>query len=229
MGGVAELMRPNDPVSIVFERKSVHTLEDGTVVTTSSREWFYRDSKGRVRIEDEIGFSAGTGTPLVHTVKVSDPTTLQVIFWSTGGHADRTYTLARSHMPPPMQPLPAEGSNTVVPRTPAGFRPDDPSLPHTERHAMGVDTVAGAQCDSLRYVTTYAAGSFGNDRPVTVESENCISQEFGMPIREMHSDPRTGRQTLTVISLTRQEPAASLFAPPPDYTEQGSGVPQRRP
>src|ERR1700742_4104879 len=91
LGGVAELMRPNDPVAIVFERKSVHTIEGGTVVTTVSHQWFYRDSKGRVRIEDELENTDGPNGSRTRSVHVNDPQTLEVTLWGTGDRAPHTY------------------------------------------------------------------------------------------------------------------------------------------
>ena len=53
------------PVSANEERKSEQTLGDGTVISTSDSNRFYRDSEGRTRVEETT--AAGT------TVRITQP------------------------------------------------------------------------------------------------------------------------------------------------------------
>ena len=44
-----------------------------------------------------------------------------------------------------------------------------------------------------------------------------MSRELKISVLSKHSDPRTGEMTFKIPNLSRAEPDASLFQPPPDY------------
>lgn len=99
--------------------------------------------------------------------------------------------------------------------------------PDIKNEDLGFDTVQGVSCKSHRTTETYPVNFFGNDRPIVVTRENCMSVENGgMLVRNMSDDPRTGTQTMLLESASYTEPAATLFQPPPGYTENQQNRPR---
>jgi hypothetical protein len=114
--------------------------------------------------------------------------------------------------PPPPPPQPPSAGNLGVSQA-AGVRPE------VTRDPLGQRIVGGLTCMAQRTTTVFPVDYFGNDRPITVMVESCMSQEAGRVIQETREDPRTGVQTITLLSASVTEPEASLFLPPADYTE----------
>ena len=62
------------------------------------------------------------------------------------------------------------------------------------------------------------AGEIGNRNPIVVSDETWYSPELQITVYTKHSDPRSGDTVFRLENLKRDEPAASLFAVPSDYT-----------
>ncbi len=62
----------------------------------------------------------------------------------------------------------------------------------------------------------------GNDKPIVVTSERWYSPDLQIVVKTTRNDPRFGETTYTLTSLQRQEPLATLFAVPADYTVQAA-------
>jgi hypothetical protein len=62
------------------------------------------------------------------------------------------------------------------------------------------------------------AGEVGNRNPITVSHETWYSPELQVTVYSKHSDPRSGERIYRLANLKREEPAATLFAVPSDYT-----------
>jgi hypothetical protein len=87
--------------------------------------------------------------------------------------------------------------------------------------------IAGVNAEGTRYTRTIAAGEIGNDKPIVIVSERWYSPDLEMVVMSKRSDPRFGSSTYTLSNIQRQEPAASLFTVPSDYTMKEGG-PGRR-
>jgi hypothetical protein len=74
-----------------------------------------------------------------------------------------------------------------------------------------------------RHTRTIPAGQIGNDKPITIVSEHWYSNDLQMVVMSKRSDPRFGDTTYKLTNIQRQEPAASLFTVPADYTVQQGG------
>jgi hypothetical protein len=224
----------NSPISLVMEHKTVQTLPDGTHVTRTSRETFYRDSLGRTRTENEVTPPAFVTVPSIHSIFVMDPVAGTQFSWLQGGQGMRqVYT--RMSMPtraslgvtrPVLPPAPQRGMD--APAQPMQMGRLRPTTKHED---LGMQTVQGESCQATRDTTVYPEGMMGNDRPITQISETCMSREVGRSLQDRYDDPRTGVRTSTMQSLSRAEPDMSLFQPPAGYTEnsttlgEGSGRP----
>jgi hypothetical protein len=62
------------------------------------------------------------------------------------------------------------------------------------------------------------AGAIGNRNPIVVSTETWIAPDLQVTVYTKHTDPRSGEVEFRVDNLKREEPAASLFAVPSDYT-----------
>jgi hypothetical protein len=62
------------------------------------------------------------------------------------------------------------------------------------------------------------AGEIGNRHPIVVSREEWFSPDLNILVHARHSDPRSGERIYRLEGITREEPPASLFAIPADYS-----------
>jgi hypothetical protein len=199
----------NSPYSVELEQKREQTLADGTHVVHVTREKRYRDSQGRMRME--VNLSSDTGDFPRTSVSISDPATGKTMSWMVGDHMESVYTVGKMNMGMPPASVPQQSVPTP---------PQQHQRPQQTREPLGMQDVQGVSCRATRTTTVYLAGMIGNDRPVTVVSEQCYSQELGLALSAHSSDPRYGTSTTTVVSVSCTEPDAALFHPPAGFVER---------
>ena len=83
--------------------------------------------------------------------------------------------------------------------------------------SLGTKTIEGVEAEGTRTVTTIAAGSIGNEKPIEVVYERWYSKELDLIVYSRHYDPRFGEQTYRLTNINRSEPDRSLFTVPSDY------------
>jgi hypothetical protein len=84
---------------------------------------------------------------------------------------------------------------------------------------LGTTTIEGVEAIGHRTTTTIPPGEVGNDQPLVITDESWWSQGtgFGLLLRSVREDPRTGTTTREVTRLDQGEPDPSLFDPPQGY------------
>jgi hypothetical protein len=87
-----------------------------------------------------------------------------------------------------------------------------------KKEDLGTQTINGISAQGTRYTRTIPAGQIGNDKPITIVNERWYSPDLQIVVKSTRNDPRFGSTTYTVTNVQRQEPAASLFIVPSDYT-----------
>ena len=92
------------------------------------------------------------------------------------------------------------------------------SRPQISDEKLGTQTIEGVLAEGTRHTTTWPVNSQGNDRPISAVSELWTSPELKVTILSKSNDPRSGESVQKLINISRAEPSASLFQPPPDYT-----------
>ena len=213
----------NNPVSLVAVRTRTQTLADGTHIIQKTREMYYRDSQGRTRTEAEFP-AAGMNRVQIHSVSVYDPVAGKSLTWTEIPSATRKEYFARSIARPAlMADAPQPAPLLAAPTRPASRMPDinaAASRPQVQHEDLGIVYVQGFACKADRTITIYPIDFFSNDRPITATEERCISRELGRTLQETRDDPRSGVSALAIESLSRGEPAATLFQPPAGYTER---------
>lgn len=232
------------PGTFTYTHTMQQTLADGTHISRVTHTVMIRDGYGRTRNENEVQMP---GRSIIRTVNIMDPVAGVTYFYqeSEGQNVPHTYTRMEMHRPtqnpglrtlptPPPQPSGvasgqvssgigvvaggAVSSGLIPVNQPVGTAEMRPQVKNED---LGFDTVQGISCKSRRTTETYPVNFFGNDRPIVVTRESCMSVESGgMLVRNVNDDPRTGTQTMLLESASFTEPAETLFQPPPGYIER---------
>ncbi|MCC6292087.1 MAG: hypothetical protein IT164_05520 [Bryobacterales bacterium] len=89
---------------------------------------------------------------------------------------------------------------------------------------LGQQTIEGVRCEASRRTHTIPPGQIGNDRPIEIVTETCLSPELKTMVSSRTVDPMHGETTMRLSGVSRAEPAASLFEVPAGYTvREGPG------
>ena len=200
------------PFSGVAVSVSSQTLADGNHIARTTQTNVYRDSQGRFRKEvtlPAIGPLATSGQPMSF-VFINDP----VAGTNFILHAD---TKTAEQMGKPFAGMKGPMKDALKGKMESRHQQEiaDGNL---KKEDLGTQAIAGVSAQGTRVTHTIPAGQIGNDKAITIVSEHWYSNDLQMVVMSKRSDPRFGDTTYTLTKIQRQEPAASLFAVPPDYT-----------
>jgi len=217
------------PVSGTEEHKSMQTLSDGTVITNSTNDGFYRDSAGRTRVE-----SGGE-------VTIYDPVAHQTIVLMTESKRARVMPMPEIvekgggtfKVDGPVMTRSFNITNTVGTTTATATVAAAGPIARFERTAdnvkkedLGVESLNGTLATHTRSTLTIPQGQIGNDRDIHVVNERWYSDDLQMLVKTVNSDPRFGQNTYEFTNISREEPDASLFQIPSGYTVVELGAKQ---
>lgn len=232
------------PYSGEETQEHIQTLNDGTHITQPvMRRTMYRDSLGRTRVERPlmgaprsnanipppptvieitdpaagVQFTLDTEHKIAHRATVTaQPSTGPLTQVARGGVLGTVGPNGRvavgdysSALPPP--PTPPGSANA------AQVRPPFPR-PQIITEKLGTQVIDSVLAEGERQTITIPEGEQGNDRPLVTTTETWTSPDLKMVVLRKTNDPRSGESILKMSNLSRTEPDASLFQPPPDYT-----------
>jgi hypothetical protein len=83
---------------------------------------------------------------------------------------------------------------------------------------LGSKDIDGVKANGKLRSYEIPAGEIGNRNPIVVSTETWYSPELQVTLLSKRSDPRLGERSYRLSGLKREEPAASLFTVPSDYT-----------
>jgi hypothetical protein len=210
---------PGRPYSAEEISQQTQILPDSTrIVRPSAADKFYRDSAGRTRTERHVVSPAPTmklvETPIVP--EIFDPVAGYIYYLDIANRVAH-----RVELPQPIKalaspqglvfPLAAPVMMSNVPGGSPGARPEISS------ELLGEQVLEGIPALGRRTTTTYAAGTMGNDRPISITVETWMSPDLNVVISSKTSDPRQGDRIQTLFNISRAEPAAALFQMPQGY------------
>ena len=181
--------------------ETVTTLASGARIAESGPFSMrsYRDSRGRTR-RDQLASVSPNGEPSAFLIEIRDPEAR--LFYCL----DVPRKVAHRYALPPMPP-PRAGARVVV------F-----NGPGTTTVSLGTDVIEGLQANGARVTRIVPAGQVGNDRSIATVTETWTSPDLpGVTLLTKLTDPRIGETTHRLVNLSRVEPDAGLFQPPPDY------------
>ena len=214
MGGGPRQVVKGAPFSAQTNIETTQTLADGTHIDRKSPGMVYRDSMGRTRHEENlsaigpmaVGHKSGQFVmihdPVAGTHMVLDPSTKTAQQMPGHGHGD--------------------GPDAVRVRGDNKRAKDDSA--NVTKQDLGTQTIEGVVATGTRITRTIPAGEIGNDKPIQIVTERWFSNDLQVVVKSTHTDPRWGTSTYQLTNINRNEPAASLFQVPADYTvTQGHG------
>jgi hypothetical protein len=224
----SEVLRPavlDAPYSGVGRNSITRVLADGNRIVHSNTTRYFRDGRGRTRTE--YVFEIVGPIPLDHThtiVVIDDPVAGQryVLYPDTRRADAEALSTAE----------PTIGGHTTTGRAPAiavaiGPMPkvssvDLPCNSQTPSTPMrlGEKVIDGIKVQGTRVESTIAAGQIGNERAITIRSEEWFSARLGVAIAVTSQDPVIGDSAYRLEEIVQAEPDPSLFKVPPDYVIQ---------
>jgi hypothetical protein len=194
------------PYSATISTTTSQTLADGNQIQQTTSGSITRDSQGRTRREmtlKSIGPWAATGNAPAHFVLINDVV------------AGTNYALQPDKKT--AQKLPQRrGRKNGHGQPPPAFSGRDGQ--NEVSASLGTQTIGGVLAEGSRYTRTIPVGEIGNEKPIVIVTERWYSNDLRTVVMTKRSDPRMGETTFTLTNIQRNEPDASLFQVPSDYT-----------
>ncbi|HWG19048.1 MAG TPA: hypothetical protein VG225_00875 [Terracidiphilus sp.] len=232
-GGPSRNSAPQKPQPYTAEFKitRVQTLADGTTITNEGTEIRARDSAGITmqsntnenwQIGRVLGTSAGVhdtdGTILANWFSLDK--TARVFKMPPMQQRHGCWMTASNNMRMDWNDAPRAEPNKLV-FNPVTRAPEQVPPPVQRSRPQIVDLgtmmIQGVQARGRRITRTISVGEVGNDQTIVAVEEYWMAPILGLKLREIIEDPRTGKRTRELVSVTLDEPDPSLFQPPPDY------------
>jgi hypothetical protein len=191
------------------------TSSDGMPRQVSAMARYYRDSSGRVRVE-QVGFAEDGPN-------ASSRTTFITIDAAPGRNVvtlDPSRRIVRPESRGILGQIFNGGSSFAIPVDASRFRfrayitPVNYGWVDLLRNRQ----IAGIETTGRRAVTPIPVGRVGNSRPQEIVDERWVSPELNVVIYARTSDPVTGVFEYRLANIDRAEPSPDLFVVPPDYT-----------
>jgi hypothetical protein len=212
------------PYSADSVTEMTQTLADGNKIVRTTRGSVARDGEGRTRREQMLGaLGPFMAEKAPRAVFVNDPV--------AGVHyvLELDEKIARKMPAPPMFKG-AAGAHHVM-RFQKRVVVNGAEVENVEEErigpaageqpkseSLGEKTIEGVTAEGTRTVITIPAGRIGNERPLAIVSERWYSPQLQAIVMSSHSDPRYGETVFRLTNITRDEPDASLFTVPADFT-----------
>jgi hypothetical protein len=207
------------PVSGTEEQKSTQTLGDGTVITTSTTDKFFRDSAGRTRLENNAENRITIFDPVAHTSVTLNTETKKATRMTLSADADRVSAYSVRQVTNMSFSISSDGAGDHGNFIWAGGGKAVVEDAETRKNdELGVESLNGVLAAHTRNTLTIPQGQIGNDRDIHVVNERWYSDDLQMLVKTVNSDPRFGVQTYEFTGISRDEPDAALFQIPADYT-----------
>jgi hypothetical protein len=197
------------PFSASFSTRMTQTLSDGNHVAHGTTGTIARDSQGRTRRDmtlPAIGPYATSGQAAPRAVLINDPVAgAHYVLHPNEKTADKMQFHAHHGQGRGEQKW--KKGNDNVTTTP-----------------LGTQTINGVSAEGTRVTRTIPAGEMGNEKPILIVTERWRSPDLQIDVMVKRTDPLRGDSVIQLTGIQRQEPDASLFQVPSDYTvQQGSG------
>jgi hypothetical protein len=253
VGNAGPLAVIGRPVSATEERKSVQTLGDGTEISTSDSNLFYRDSQGRVRVEqiwegrtviailDPVArYFVEALDPVAKTAaRMAIPAGVNVGGLSiSGGIVYRGFAPQVLEITATTPSGGVSGRWTTYVATAGGIATSTSTAStgrggrgganNTVNEDLGVQSQNGVLAVGTRSTLTIPQGQIGNSRDIQVVNERWFSEDLQMLVKSVNADPRFGENTYQLTNVSRSEPDPALFQIPPGYTITDSPSPAGR-
>jgi hypothetical protein len=212
----------NAPYSAVGDTESVTRFPDGNRIVQTTSVRYYRDGQGRTRIERPL-----PGIDSAETVMINDIVSGQHYILHPQAKMAQvlkvpaTQPAAQPVTRQPPVPAPEGGIQSLL--TGGGLALGSTASSQASTNApstvsLGQKDMEGVTTIGSRWEQTFAAGTIGNDKPITVVVEQWYSSDLGVVVAASQRTSTGAELTYRVHNITRNEPDSALFAIPADYT-----------
>lgn len=216
-----------------FKTVNVQTLVNGTTITRETKEVRARDSQGRTLVV--------TTQPQFANGRIENPVDNTQITWNTAIKSGIKKASVIHLLPQDQRHgcwasdsrrmgiqydagASAPGTSTgggggqgLAGSILASGEPRETSNPERTHEALGTTMIQGLEAKGDLWTTVIPTGHAGNDSPIKTTQESWRAPGFPFPLRDIYEDPRMGKRTREVVSLTIGEPDLSLFQTPEGY------------
>jgi hypothetical protein len=191
------------PFTATLATEWVKYAADGATITLANERHIARDAQGRIYEERWILVPKnGNVKSTLNWIQIADPNRRTLYNCSTERHI---CDLQRYD--------PASDLSAASPRQRVlGSSRQGDANPASED--LGDRNIAGIETAGRRVTETIEAGRIGNDQPLTSMSEYWHSEELGINLLSIRTDPMFGKQTFTITEITPADPDAQLFELP---------------
>lgn len=198
------------PFSAQATTQTTQVLADGNTINRTETAKLYRDSAGRTRRDATLSsLGPWSAAKAPHPmVEISDPVAGARYLLDVQSKAATTMPKAQFGLNQR-----AERKDAVARKQQAGG-----SLFQRTTESLGTEQMAGVTVEGTRTTETIPAGAIGNGKPLVIVSERWYSPELQTTVYSKHTDPRFGTTVYQLGNISREEPDASLFQVPSDYT-----------
>lgn len=181
-------------------------LKDGNSFQRKTTALIARDLQGRIHNESrEVLPISSTREPALLLIHIYEPDTRLNTFLNPANHIARQSTLPN----PPRTAPPNNWAQQEV----AGV----PESSNAKFEDLGTKVLEGIDVHGYRRTLTVSAKNGGTGEPLTITDEYWYSEEFHLNLLATHNDPRTGKLTLAVTHISRDQPSPELFEVPATY------------
>ena len=200
--GIEVLPYPNLPFSGTDTITQTRLIQDGGSAVTSLTAQVARDSQGRVyRERRQFAPQGADPQKNLYEFYILDPITRTRTDCTIATH----HCIVTGYRP-----------QFSVRLMPAG--PFDQGRQLLVRDSLGQQSIGDLTTIGTRETITVSAGTFGNDRPLTLTREFWYSPDLKTNLAVTRSDPRLGSYNIHLNVQSRDEPSPDLFTIPADYT-----------
>jgi len=202
------------PFSATMTTQTTQVLADGNHIDRTTTGTVARDGQGRTRREmtlPAIGPWAASGKTAPHVVFINDRVAgTQYVLQPDKKVARQVQRMGRGKHGGRSGPGPQ--GDVLYGRGPRR------NAENVTTTSLGTQTINGVQAEGTRTTRTIPAGQIGNANPIVITSERWYSPDLQTVVMSKRSDPFAGETTFQLTNIQRQEPDASLFQVPSDYT-----------
>lgn len=213
-GGVREVLEsivippiPHAPFFATLDTEATKYSADGATMTFVNERNIARDGQGRIYEERWLLVPKnGNVKSSMNWIQIADPKQRTLYNCSPQRHICDLLVYD-----------PASDLSAASPR-----KDTSRALPHGDGNVawedLGNRNIAGIDTVGTRETTTMNAGTMGNDQPLISMREYWHSDQLGINLLSIRSNPMFGKQTFTVTEITPGEPDAQMFELPAGYT-----------
>ena len=198
------------PFTASFSTQTTETLTDGNKIERNTTGTVARDTAGRTRRDmtlAAIGPWAASGKTPPQVSFINDPVAGTRYVLEANTKTARKMS-AHNHGPN------AARAAALTARV----------QKNTTTESLGTQTINGVSAQGTRITRTIPAGEMGNEKAIVIVKESWYSPELQITVMTKRTDPRMGETVAQLTNIQKQEPAATLFQVPSDYTvKEGRG------